>query len=144
MYTVQMVSITPCSPQAASLKQAPTLGRVGRSYIPRTRRGVEPPIAWVQLTGQLVVKSSPCSPATPSDQRVLQETRWHRPYAGEWAAGYWQSRIRSGWTWESKKVVLLLWFCSMLAWRHWPLIYLWPISSSYIGNETFFYPIVRD
>ena len=36
MYTVQMISTPPCSLEAVFLKTAPTVGTVGRTYIPKT------------------------------------------------------------------------------------------------------------
>jgi len=54
-----MFSIPPYSLEATSLQRAPTVGTVGRAYIPKMGVGhEEPPIAWVQLTGQLAATSS--------------------------------------------------------------------------------------
>lgn len=54
-----MVSAIPNSLKVTSLKTFPTVGMVGRTYILRTGEGgQEPPVAWVQLSGQSEVTSS--------------------------------------------------------------------------------------
>lgn len=58
-YTVQMVSMTPYSLKATSLKMVPTVGTVGRVYIPGVEVGVRSlPLPGVGLTGRPVVTSS--------------------------------------------------------------------------------------
>ena len=52
-------------PQGCVLGTAPTVGRVGRVYIPRDDE--EPLIAWIQRVGQLAVMSS---------QDLLQQCVW--------------------------------------------------------------------
>lgn len=56
---VQVVSTTPYSVKAMSLKMAPTVGTVGSTHSKDMGGGEEPPIALIQLSGQPTVTSSP-------------------------------------------------------------------------------------
>ena len=67
-YTVQMVSMTPYSLKATSLKMVPTVGTVGRAYIPRVEVGVRSlPLPGDELTGRPAV-----TPSCPLDDLLQQ------------------------------------------------------------------------
>lgn len=44
IYTIQMVSTRPWSLKDTSLKMAPTVGTVGRTYISKTGEGIKKPL----------------------------------------------------------------------------------------------------
>lgn len=64
-YTIQMVFTTHCSLKAMSLKMAPTMGTMGRVYVPRTEE-------WV--------KNLPL-PRSSSGQQVTISSWWSLPMA---------------------------------------------------------------
>ena len=63
-YTIQVVSTTHCSLKAASLKMGPTVGTVGRVYLPRAGEGRGASDCLGSACGSSSVTSSPQSPLT--------------------------------------------------------------------------------
>lgn len=74
-----MVSTTHYSLKAVSLKKAPTMGTVGRMYIPRTGADEDSPTAQGQLSGQPSVIFSQRPPPTLHPSGPTLPTLSHTP-----------------------------------------------------------------